>query len=167
MRRGTRLAVDVGKARIGVARCDPHGMLATPLETVQRDGGGATDLARILALAEEFEAIEVVVGLPLNLRGERTPSTDDAVRFAERLAARASAAPQGPAVRLVDERLSTVSAQGQLRQAGKNTKNSRSVIDQAAAVVILQHALDVERARGEAPGRAVEAATGPEEETRS
>ncbi len=58
-------------------------------------------------------------------------------------------------MRLVDERLSTVSAQGQLRQAGKKTKQSRGIIDQAAAVVILQHALDVERARGEAPGTLV------------
>ena len=153
MRVGVRLGIDVGKARIGVARSDLHGMLATPVETVPRAADGGADLARIAAIAAELEAFEAVVGMPLNLRGERTPSTDDAVAFAERLAARL--APAGVAVRLVDERLSTVSAQGQLRQAGKRTKQTRSIIDQAAAVVILQHALDLERSRGEEPGSAV------------
>lgn len=156
MRTGVRLGIDVGKARVGVARCDPHAMLATPVETVTRDLGGDADLIRIEQIASELDAIEAVVGLPLNMRGERTPSTDDAIEFAERLAARV--APAGITVRLVDERLSTVSAQGQLRQAGKKTKQSRSIIDQAAAVVILQHALDTERARGTAPGEEVSAA---------
>ncbi|WP_427868775.1 Holliday junction resolvase RuvX [Leucobacter luti] len=153
MRVGVRLGIDVGKARIGVARSDLHGMLATPVETVPRAADGDADLARIAQIAAELEAFEAVVGMPLNLRGERTPSTDDAVAFAERLAARL--APADVAVRLVDERLSTVSAQGQLRQAGKRTKQTRSIIDQAAAVVILQHALDLERSRGEEPGSAV------------
>ncbi|RGE19565.1 Holliday junction resolvase RuvX [Leucobacter sp. wl10] len=161
MRSGVRLGVDVGRARIGVARSDPHGMLATPVETVPRDPGGDADLTRIAEIAAELEVLEAVVGLPLNLRGERTPSTEDAERFARLLAERL--APQRIAVRLVDERLSTVSAQGHLRQAGKKTRQSRSVIDQAAAVVILQHALDIERSRDEAPGRAVEAER-PEEE---
>lgn len=148
---GVRLGVDVGKARIGVARSDPHGMLATPVETVRRDPGGAADVARIESLIAELDAFEVIVGLPLNMQGRRTPSTDDAEEFAERLARRC-----GAPVRLVDERLSTVSAQGQLRQAGRKSRESRGIIDQAAAVVILQHALDIERARGEAPGRRVE-----------
>ncbi|WP_449282569.1 Holliday junction resolvase RuvX [Leucobacter sp.] len=165
MRSGVRLGIDVGRARIGVARSDLHGMLATPVETVPRDLGGDADLARIAAIASEHEAFEAVVGLPLNLRGERTPSTEDAERFARRLADRLAA--QAVAVRLVDERLSTVSAQGQLRQAGKKTKQSRSIIDQAAAVVILQHALDVERAREEAPGRAVDPVARPEEGTQA
>lgn len=153
MRAGVRLGIDVGKARVGVARCDPHGMLATPVETVTRDHDGDNDLIRILEIAADLGAMEAIVGLPLNLRGERTLSTEDAVEFAERLAARC--APAGITVRLVDERLSTVSAQGQLRQAGKKTKQSRSIIDQAAAVVILQHALDTERSRGTAPGESV------------
>lgn len=153
MRAGVRLGVDVGKARVGVARCDPHAMLATPVETVARDHDGDADLIRIEQIANELGAMEIVVGLPLNLRGERTLSTEDAVAFAERLAARFI--PLAITVRLVDERLSTVSAQGQLRQAGKKTKQSRSIIDQAAAVVILQHALDTERSRGTAPGETV------------
>ncbi|MBP1325120.1 putative Holliday junction resolvase [Leucobacter exalbidus] len=154
MRPGVRLGIDVGKARVGVARCDPHAMLATPVETVPRDLGGDQDLIRIAEIAAELGAMEAIVGLPLNMRGERTLSTDDAVEFAQRLARHLAAAEVS--VRLVDERLSTVSAQGQLRQAGKKTKQSRSIIDQAAAVVILQHALDTERSRGVAPGEAVE-----------
>ncbi|MEV8338332.1 Holliday junction resolvase RuvX [Leucobacter sp. NPDC077196] len=157
MRVGVRIGVDVGKARIGVARSDPHGMLATPLETVPRAADHGADIARIAEIVAEHDGFEAVVGLPLNLRGERTPSTDDAAGFADRLAAHL--APSGVLVRLVDERLSTVSAQGHLRAAGKRTKQSRSIIDQAAAVVILQHALDIERASGAAAGHAVEVTT--------
>lgn len=160
MRTGVRLGIDVGKARIGVARCDPHGMLATPLETVPRTKGMDTDLRRILDLAKEHGAIELVVGLPLGLSGHRTASTDDAEAFATSIAravAETAAEQQACMVRMVDERLSTVSAHGQLRQAGRNSKNSKGIIDQAAAVVILQQALDVERSRGEAPGTLVTA----------
>ena len=68
-RRGVRLGIDVGRARVGVARCDPDGLLATPVETVKRDDGA---VARVAALAEEYSAAEILVGLPLNLRGEDT-----------------------------------------------------------------------------------------------
>ena len=144
MRSGVRVGVDVGKVRIGVARTDFHGMLATPVETVARGDG---DVTRILAIAGELDATELIVGLPLSLAGTHSASTDDAVGFAERLAG-ATDIP----VRLVDERLSTVSAQAALRASGRNTKNSRSVIDQVAAVIIVQHALDFERAAGNPPG---------------
>lgn len=153
MRTGTRLGIDVGKARIGVARCDPHGMLATPVETVARDHDGTADLARIGAIADEYDVMEFVVGLPLNMQGNATPSTEDAREFAESLARLHPAR----SVRLVDERLSTVTAQAQLHQTGRNTKKSRSVIDQAAAVIILQQALDSERAQGREPGTPVTA----------
>ncbi|MHA7986560.1 Holliday junction resolvase RuvX [Rathayibacter sp. CAU 1779] len=146
MRPGVRVGVDVGKARIGVSRSDPDGMLALPVETVARAEDGS-DIARIQALVTEFGAVEAIVGLPLSLSGAHTLSTDDAVGFAERLA-EASGIP----VRLVDERLSTVTAQSALRASGRTTKNSRSVVDQAAATVILQHALDAERASGNPPG---------------
>ncbi len=153
MRRGTRLGIDVGKARIGVARSDPDGLLATPLETVARASGDDADLARIADLAAEYDALEVVVGHPLNLRGDATPATDDAVAFAHAIADRV-----GASVVLVDERLTTVTAAGQLREAGRNAKQQRSAIDQASAVVILQHALDAERASGRVPGTPVRAA---------
>lgn len=144
LRPGVRIGVDVGKARIGVARCDPGATLATPVRTVPRAGG---DLEAIAGLAAEFEAIEVVVGLPLSLSGARTASTEDAVAFAARLAAQVDVP-----VRLVDERLSTVTAQRALRASGRNSKTSRPVIDQVAAVIILQHALDFERSAGTPPG---------------
>ncbi|NQX10508.1 Holliday junction resolvase RuvX [Microbacteriaceae bacterium VKM Ac-2855] len=155
---GVRLGIDVGRARIGVARCDADGMLATPVETVPRalDGSG-TDIRRIVALADDLSPVGIVVGLPLSLSGARTPSTEDAVAFAERVA---SAIPSTE-VRLVDERLSTVTAQGALHRAGRTTKGSRSVIDQIAAVVILQHAIDTERGTGRPAGTAVDPSEGP------
>jgi putative Holliday junction resolvase len=136
--------VDVGKVRIGIARSDHSGMLATPVETVPRGPG---DVERILAIAAEVGASELIVGLPLSLAGTATASTDDATGFATRLAT-ASDLP----VRLVDERLSTVSAQAALRASGRSSRQSRSVIDQVAAVIIVQHALDFERAAGTPPG---------------
>lgn len=141
---GIRLAVDVGKARIGVARSDPDGLLAVPVATVPRAG---SPIARIAALIDEYEAIEVIVGLPLNLHGADTASTTDARTFAARLAA-ASAIP----VRLVDERLSTVSAHQALRESGRTARSSRSMVDQVAAVVFLQHALDIEKRTGAPAG---------------
>ena len=149
MRTGVRLGIDVGAARIGVSRSDLHGMLATPLETVQRLPEHDA-LSRLGELISEHEAIECVVGLPINLRGERTASTEHAEAFARALA-RATPCP----VRLVDERLSTKTAQTQLHQTGKNTRNSRQIIDQQAAVIILQHALDIERSLSAAPGSLV------------
>jgi putative holliday junction resolvase len=143
-RRGVRLGIDVGKARVGVARCDPDGLLAVPVETVPRSD---QSVARIVALAEEHSALEVLVGLPLNMRGEDTASTADARAFAAALAA-ASDLP----VRLVDERLSTVSAQAALRDAGRSQRSSRSIVDQVAAVVLLQQALDVEKSTGRPAG---------------
>ncbi|GGR24720.1 Holliday junction resolvase RuvX [Agromyces mediolanus] len=156
MRDGVRLGVDVGRARIGVARCDPSAMLAVPVETVPRAAEGSdADVRRILELAEEYGAFELVVGHPLSLSGSATPSTDDAVAFAERLAR------GGAAVRLVDERMSTVTAQQALRASGKRAKQQRSIIDQAAAVIILQHAIDAERASGKPPGQSLGTDEGP------
>ncbi|MBC7442120.1 MAG: Holliday junction resolvase RuvX [Ramlibacter sp.] len=156
MRHGVRVGVDVGTARIGLARSDPHGMLATPVETVSRDHSGSLDVVRIAAVVAELDAIEVVVGLPLALSGNRTASTNDAVGFAE-LLARTLSVP----VRLVDERLSTVAAQSVLRAAGRKAKTQRPVVDQVAATIILQHALDTERALGKPPGSPVAQTEGP------
>ncbi|KGJ79189.1 Holliday junction resolvase [Cryobacterium roopkundense] len=151
MRSGVRVGVDVGKVRIGVARSDNHGMLAMPVETVSRDHAGVTDVARLVAIVSEYDAVEVIVGLPLALSGNRTASTDDATDFAEILA-RAVAVP----VRLVDERLSTVSAQSALRASGRPAKTQRPVVDQVAATIILQHALDSERSSGRPAGSPVD-----------
>ena len=148
MRPGVRLGIDVGTARIGVARSDRDGMLATPVETVARGHG---DSARIREIAIEIEAVEIVVGLPIALSGRDTASTEDARRFAAQLG-RVCELP----VRLVDERLSTVSAGSALRASGRNAKNSRWVVDQVAAVIILQHALDFERSAESPPGAVVD-----------
>jgi putative Holliday junction resolvase len=143
-RRGVRLGIDVGRARVGVARCDPDGLLATPVETVPRDDAA---VARVITIADEHSAMEILVGLPLNMRGEDTASTADARTFAGQVAA-ASALP----VRLVDERLSTVSAHAALRDSGRSQRSSRSIVDQVAAVVLLQQALDVEKSTGRPAG---------------
>ncbi|WP_346385162.1 Holliday junction resolvase RuvX [Nocardioides sp.] len=149
MRHGVRLGIDPGDARIGVARSDPSGFLATPVETVPRGRG---DLARIVAILAEEEAIEVVVGLPRSLSGGEGPSAAKVRVFAAELARRLAPVP----LRLVDERLSTVSAEAMLRDRGRKGGKRRAVVDQAAAVLILQHALDTERATGRAPGELVE-----------
>ncbi|MEO3975194.1 Holliday junction resolvase RuvX [Streptomyces sp. CAU 1734] len=151
MRRGRRLAIDVGDARIGVASCDPDGILATPVETVPgRDVPAAH--RRLKLIVEEYEPIEVVVGLPRSLSGGEGPAAVKIRAFAQVLAAGIAPVP----VRLVDERMSTVTATQGLRASGVKSKKGRSVIDQAAAVVILQNALESERASGAAPGESVE-----------
>lgn len=153
MRPGVRLGVDPGEVRVGVAASDPAGVLASPVETVRR-GKGA--LERLVALAQERSAMEVVVGLPVGLSGRSGPSADKARALAQGLADLLGARAPGVAVRLVDERLSTVSATRGLRESGVRGRRERSVVDQAAAVVILQNALDTERNQGRPPGEIVQ-----------
>ncbi len=148
MRPGVRLGVDPGDVRIGVAACDPSGIIATPLTTVQRGPG---DLQQLRTLALEHEPIEVVVGLPRSLSGAEGPAAVRVRAFATELAEVLAPVP----VRLSDERLSTVTAESLLRAGGKKGKKRRAVVDQAAAVVILQNALDTERASGSPPGELV------------
>ncbi len=149
MRFGVRLGIDPGEARIGVARSDPSGVLATPVETVKRGRG---DLSRIAALADAEGAIEVIVGLPRSLSGGEGPAALKARQFAAALARRVAPVP----VRLCDERLTTVSAEAMLRDRGRKGSKRRAVVDQAAAVLILQQALDIERTSGVAPGEILE-----------
>jgi putative holliday junction resolvase len=141
--RGRRLGVDVGTVRIGVATSDPDGILATPVETVARDRRKSSDkhVRRLAQLVNELEAVEVVVGLPRTLADRSGSSARDAVELAEQLARRIAPTP----VRLSDERLTTVSAQRSLRDAGIRAKGQRAMIDQAAAVGILQNWLDQRR----------------------
>lgn len=146
-RRGVRLGVDVGTARVGVARCDRDGLLAVPVETVPR---AAEAVARIVAIAAEYEAMELLVGLPVSLAGNDTASTADARAFAAELAAAT-----GLPTRMVDERLSTVSAHAALRNSGRSQRSSRRIVDQVAAVVLLQQAIDVEKSTGSPTGALV------------
>ncbi len=126
--------------RIGVAASDPDGILATPLETVRRDRSGR-HVRRLAELVAELGAVEVIVGLPRTLADRTGPSARDAIDMAESLACRIAPVP----VRLADERLTTVSAQRSLREAGVRAKGQRGVIDKAAAVAILQGWLDERR----------------------
>ena len=139
--RGRRVGVDVGSVRIGVAVSDPDGILATPVETVRRD---KTDrhLRRLTQLIGELEAVEVVVGLPRTLADRTGPSAQDAIELAEDLRRRVAPTP----VRMADERLTTVTAQRSLREAGVRARGQKAMIDQAAAVGILQSWLDQRRA---------------------
>jgi putative Holliday junction resolvase len=145
---GVRLGIDPGDARIGVASSDPSGILATPVETVPR---GAGDLERIAAIAAELGAVLVYVGLPRSLSGGEGPAAGRVRDFAQQLADRLAPLP----LRLVDERLSTVTAEAMLRDRGKKGRKRRAVVDQAAAVVILQGAIDTERAGGTLAGEPV------------
>ncbi|MGL5811323.1 MAG: Holliday junction resolvase RuvX [Nocardioides sp.] len=144
MRFGVRLGIDPGEARIGVARSDPSGILASPVETVRRGKG---DLARIAELAEESESIEIVVGLPRTLRGTEGQSAARVRRWAAELTRRVA-----QPIRMCDERLTTVAAESMLAERGRSGQQRRAVVDQAAAVMILQHALDTERTTGAPPG---------------
>jgi putative holliday junction resolvase len=164
-RTGVRVGVDVGSVRVGLASSDPSGLLATPVRTVARgsaasgvpDGATgsapavATDLAEVAAFVADTEAIEVVVGLPRTLAGGEGPAAAEARQYARRLAVCVAPVP----VRLVDERLTTVDAHRSLRESGVDGRRQRSVVDQAAAVLILQAALDAERSSGRPPGELV------------
>ena len=153
MRTGVRLAVDLGSARVGVARCDPSGLLASPLATLTRGRG---DVDALAALVAAHNPIEVIVGLPTGLSGRSGASAEAARAFAQSLATRLAPVP----VRLVDERFTTVIAHEALRQGGRGSRERRSAVDKAAAALILQGALDTERSTGVPAGELVGSAPG-------
>ena len=152
LRPGRRLAVDVGQARVGLAVTDIHAILASPLATVARLESTTDSVDSVIrSLAEVGELLEIYVGVPINLQGKSTLSTDDALSFAEELQEAS-----GLEVRLIDERLTTSMANNQLKQIGKSQKDARSTIDQMAAVAILEFALSVEKNTGLAPGLSIQ-----------
>jgi putative pre-16S rRNA nuclease len=153
MRRGVRLALDWGDARIGVAACDADGVLAYPVKNIRAGQGEIADLIAVIA---EYAPIEVFVGLPKSLSGSEGPA---ALKARER-AGRLAEAMRVP-VRLVDERLTTVTASRRLSEGGKRVKEQRKLIDAAAAVTILEQALAYEQSRREPPGELVSAPGGP------
>jgi len=153
MRPGVRLGVDVGSVRIGVARSDPGGLLASPLETVRRGQG---DLAALRRLAQRNNAVEIVVGLPVGLRGTEGTAAAGGREFAEQLARLVAPIP----VRLVDERFTTVLAHSALKQGGHDSRARRQSVDMAAAALLLQGALDSERSSGAPAGQLVAAPGG-------
>lgn len=137
--RGRRLGVDVGSVRIGVAMSDPDCILATPVETVAAAVDGS-DVQRVVDIVQQNNVVEVVVGLPVALRGNHTASTYLAEEFAEDLTEDLDIP-----VRLVDERMSTMAATQAFQASGVSAKKGRKKIDQAAAVHILQGWLDARR----------------------
>jgi putative holliday junction resolvase len=145
VRQGVRLAVDFGSVRVGVARSDRDGVLASPLAVLCSGRGTADELAK---LAEDADAIEVIVGLPTSLSGREGNAASGARSFAAGLARRLAPIP----VRLVDERLTTAEAHAALRRGGRDSRARRPVVDAAAAAVLLQAALDAERTTGHPPG---------------
>ena len=147
MERGSRLAIDVGTVRIGLAVSDPDSIVSTPLPALVRSKLLVESLKEILSLISENGVIEVYVGDPLSLSGVETASTQDARQFALQLAELTSVP-----VRLVDERLTTVTASAKLRLNGKNAKAAKSLIDSASAVEILEQALNVSKQSGRPAG---------------
>ncbi len=145
VRGGVRLGIDVGSVRVGVARSDRDGVLASPLATIRRGRG---DVDAVAKLAAEHGAAEVIVGLPTSLSGREGRAAAQAREFAAGLAARLAPLP----VRLFDERFTTVTAHDALRQGGRDARARRQVVDKAAAAVLLQAALDTERGTGQPPG---------------
>ena len=151
MRSGRRLAIDVGKVRVGLAISDFHGILASPLTTIAREALNESIEALISSVYDFEELLEIYVGLPINMNGEMTSSTDDAILVASQIATSTSIP-----VRLVDERLTTSLANQQLRSLGKSQKDARSTIDQMAAVAILEYAFQIEANSDTAPGVSLE-----------
>jgi putative holliday junction resolvase len=151
MRPGIRLGVDVGSVRVGLAASDPGGLLATPVRTLDRDLVSGADQVAIAAVVLQCAALEVVVGLPRSLSGGEGPAAAGARVYASALAAAISPTP----VRLVDERLTTIDAHRQLRESGLPGRSQRAVVDQVAAVLILQAALDAEKSSGLPAGELV------------
>lgn len=148
LRKGVRVAIDWGKARVGVAACDRNCLLCYPVETVPNSAKDpAPALARIAAIVEEYEPIEVILGWPIDLRGNAGPAAEYMAGVAAMLEERLSAP-----IRLVDERLSTATVSKQFDSIGRNTKKRRAVIDQAAAVSILEQAIEKERQTGQPAG---------------
>lgn len=144
-RRGVWLGVDVGTVRVGVARSDPNGVLASPLVTLKRDTAHESDLDQLAVLVTESEAVGVVIGLPRTLRGRDGPSAQLARDYGAELVKRIRPIP----VEYVDERLTTVTAERTLSRSGVRGRARRAVVDQAAAAVILQQWLDSGRSIGE------------------
>lgn len=148
-RRGVRIGVDVGAVRIGIAKCDPDGILATPLTVVARGEG---DLNAIAALVKEHDAVEVLVGLPVSLKGSVGAAAVQAEEFARHLS-RCVTVP----IRMVDERFTTTTAHQAFRAAGRNTRETKSVVDAAAAALIVQNAIDFEKTTARPAGVALAA----------
>jgi putative Holliday junction resolvase len=150
VRSGRRLAIDVGKVRIGVAASDFHGILASGVETVARGADLEPSLRRIVELVSQVDPIEIYVGLPVSMSGNHSESTQDAIAFARELSGLVTVE-----VRFIDERLTTATAANALKMSGRDSKSGRQIIDQIAATVILEQAMEQEKNTARQPGKAI------------
>jgi putative Holliday junction resolvase len=150
MIQGARLAIDYGERRIGIAKSDNSRLIASPVVTLDNSESTSNVYSAIKDIVTESNAMLVYIGLPLHLSGKESASSEKARVFAGLLKQHL---PQEIQIRLLDERLTTSSAVGELKNAG--LKSSRQSIDQLAAVKILEFALEVERLSGEAAGNEV------------
>ncbi|MGB3762592.1 MAG: Holliday junction resolvase RuvX [Ornithinimicrobium sp.] len=151
IRPGARLGIDVGEVRVGLAASDPDGLIATPVATLRRDREGSADLETVVAQALDRAALEVIVGLPTSMNGTEGAAAQGAREYASTLSQRLN----GTIVRLWDERLTTVDAHRRLASSGVPGRRQRRSVDQVAAVLILQAALDAERSTGTPGGEVV------------
>jgi len=142
---------------VGLAICDPDGILATPFKTVSRDGKKNADVRAVVKHVLNLAAVQIFVGLPRTMKGEERASAHMAIDYADLLTAELLRAGLDIPVNLIDERLTTVTAHRNLHEAGVSSKNHRKVVDQVAAAGILQHAIDMQKARGTDVGRRVQA----------
>lgn len=159
--RHVRLGIDVGDARVGLASSDPDGLIATPVRTLERSEA----LSAIVDFAHESDVRVIMIGLPRSLSGTEGPAAGKARAFASELATVLASRAQEAEIRFVDERLTTVDAHQALHRSGRKGRKHRAVVDQVAAVMILQQALDMERATGAPAGELLEGHGDDEEET--
>ena len=152
---GVKLGVDVGMVRVGLASCDPDGILATPVKTLSRDLKKNSDVKVVVKEAATRGAVQIFVGLPRTMKGEEKSSAEMARSYADILIAALQSAGLAVSVHLIDERLTTVSSHQALHEAGMSSREHRKVVDQVAAVGILQHAIDMQKARNANVGQAV------------
>lgn len=145
MRKGIRFAIDYGDARVGLAKSDIDAIMAVPVATIKND---KNLLNNIIAHITESSCLEVYVGLPRHLSGNIGSSANKSVNFAQQLKKALVAIP----VRMIDERLTTTSASARLQESGVNTRGQKGIIDQVAAIELLEQALDYEKRNNEIPG---------------
>jgi putative Holliday junction resolvase len=138
MQRGRRIAFDYGDVRIGVAVSDPDSILSSPLTTLRSESKSLSK--EILAIFKEIEPVQIFVGKPALLSGNSGSASEKAEDFAQSLTALTDVE-----IVMVDERMSTVSASRKLREAGKNARDSKSSIDMAAAVAILDFGIEIQK----------------------
>ena len=145
MRKGIRYAIDYGDQRIGLAKSDVDAIMAVPVATIKNDEFA---LKNLLEHLNETGYLDIYIGLPKHLSGVLGQSALKAQEFARKLSAEIDV----DSIRMLDERLTTTSASARLQESGVNTRNQKSIIDQAAAVELLEFALDSEKRTGNIPG---------------